>query len=54
MESEEKEQGPKRKGFPFGVGKDDPLVPPGDDCWQPMSEEELAEWYDGEIFPTDS
>ena len=35
----------QKKPFPFGIAKDHPLVPPGDDWWQPMSDEETAEWY---------
>jgi prevent-host-death family protein len=35
------------KGFPFGIAKADPLVPPGDDWWQPMTDEEVEAWIDG-------
>jgi prevent-host-death family protein len=34
-------------GFPFGIARDEPLVPPGDDWWQPMSDEEAERWYEG-------
>jgi prevent-host-death family protein len=37
----------KKKGFPFGIAKDDPLVPPGDDWWQPMTDEEVDDWLEG-------
>jgi prevent-host-death family protein len=35
----------KKKGFPFGIGRDNPIAPPGDEWWQPMTDEEQAEWY---------
>jgi len=34
-------------GFPFGIGRGDPLVPPGDEWWQPMTDEEAEDWIDG-------
>jgi len=37
----------KKKGFPLGIAKDDPLVPPGDDWWQPMTDEEVDDWLEG-------
>lgn len=37
----------KKKGFPFGIAKDRPLVPPGDEWWQPMTDEEAEAWYEG-------
>jgi prevent-host-death family protein len=36
---------PEKKPFPFGIARHDPIVPPGDEWWQPMTEEELADWY---------
>jgi antitoxin (DNA-binding transcriptional repressor) of toxin-antitoxin stability system len=37
----------KRKaGFPFGIAQDDRLVPPGDEWWAPMNDEELEHWCD--------
>ena len=40
---------PARKtgGFPFGIGKDHPLVPPGDEWWAPMTDEEVDLWIEG-------
>ncbi len=37
----------RQGGFPFGIGRDEPLVPPGDAWWQPMSDSEAEEWSDG-------
>ena len=35
------------KGFPFGIARQDPLVAPGDEWWQPMSDEEAEAWMEG-------
>lgn len=37
----------RRKGFPFGIAREQPLVPPGDDWWRPMSDDEADEWIEG-------
>lgn len=37
----------KAKGFPFGIAREHPLVPPGDDGWQPMSDREADDWIEG-------
>jgi prevent-host-death family protein len=34
-------------GFPFDIAREYPLVPPGDEWWQPMSDEEAERWYEG-------
>jgi prevent-host-death family protein len=34
-------------GFPFGVARHDPLVPPGDEWWQPMTDQEAEDWIEG-------
>jgi prevent-host-death family protein len=34
-------------GFPFGIARAEPLVPPGDDWWQPMADEEAEDWIEG-------
>jgi prevent-host-death family protein len=34
-------------GFPFGVASREPLVPPGDDWWQPMSDLQAEDWIEG-------
>jgi len=30
----------RQGGFPLGIAREEPLVAPGDDWWQPMSDEE--------------
>lgn len=35
------------KGLPLGIASHDPLVPPGDDWWQPMTDEEAEAWLEG-------
>jgi prevent-host-death family protein len=35
-------------GFPFGIAREQPLVPPGDDWWKPMSDAEADEWVEGQ------
>ena len=37
----------RAKGFPLGIAKNDPLVPPGDDWWKPMTDEEADDWIEG-------
>jgi prevent-host-death family protein len=34
----------RRKGFPFGAARKEPLVPAGDDWWQPMTDAEAEDW----------
>jgi prevent-host-death family protein len=34
-------------GIAFGSGKSDPLVPKGDEWWQPMSDEQADAWVAG-------
>jgi len=34
-------------GFPFGLARKEPLVPAGDDWWQPMSDTEAEDWIEG-------
>ncbi len=36
-----------RGGFPFGIAREEPLVAPGDDWSQPMSDEEADRWIEG-------
>lgn len=34
--------------FPFGIARGEPpLVPPGDEWWQPMTDQEAEDWIDG-------
>lgn len=37
----------RQKGLPLGIAKNEPLVPPGDEWWKPMTDEEYEEWLDG-------
>ena len=34
-------------GFPFDVSSPKPLVPAGDQWWQPMTEQEANDWTEG-------
>jgi len=40
---------PARKpvGFPFGIAREAPLVPPGNYWWRPMSDREAEDWMEG-------
>ena len=38
----------QQTGFPFGIARAEPLVTPGDEWWQPMTEEEADEWIEGQ------
>ena len=33
--------------FPLGAGRADPLVPAGDEWWQPMTDQEAEDWTEG-------
>ena len=37
----------KKKGFPFDIARDQPIVSPGDEWWQPMSDREVDDWTEG-------
>ena len=37
----------RQAGFPFGIAREDPLVPAGDEWWQPMSDAEAEDWIEG-------
>ena len=37
----------KRKGLPLGIAREDPLAPPGDEWWQPMTDQEADAWLQG-------
>jgi prevent-host-death family protein len=37
----------KREGLPLGIAREEPLVPPGDDWWRPMSGHEAEDWTEG-------
>jgi antitoxin (DNA-binding transcriptional repressor) of toxin-antitoxin stability system len=35
-------------GFPFGIARQEPLAPAGNDWWQPLSGAETDDWLDGQ------
>jgi prevent-host-death family protein len=37
----------RKKGFPFGAARNEPLVSPGEDWWQPMTDSEAEDWING-------
>lgn len=37
----------RRQGLPLGIAQDEPIVPPGDQWWQPLSPEEAEDWVEG-------
>jgi len=37
----------KKSGVPLGIAHQEPLVPPGDDWWKAMSDEEAEDWMGG-------
>jgi prevent-host-death family protein len=37
----------RKDGFPFDIARQQPLVPSGDDWWQPMSDDEAEDWSEG-------
>jgi prevent-host-death family protein len=37
----------RKAGFPFGIAREEPLVAPGDEWWQPMSDAEAEDWIEG-------
>ena len=36
-----------KNAFPLGIARDRPLVAPGDEWWQPMTDEEVDDWIEG-------
>jgi prevent-host-death family protein len=34
-------------GFPFGIARQAPLVPGGNDWWRPMTDVEAEDWIEG-------
>jgi antitoxin (DNA-binding transcriptional repressor) of toxin-antitoxin stability system len=38
----------RTKGLPLGIARNEPLAPPGDEWWQPMSDSEADDWVDGQ------
>ena len=37
----------RKTGFPFGIAREEPLVPAGDEWWQPMGDQEVEDWIEG-------
>ena len=37
----------RKTGFPFGIAREEPLAPTGDDWWQPLSDAEAEDWIEG-------
>ena len=37
----------RQTGFPFGIARAEPLVAPGDEWWQPLSDAEAEDWIEG-------
>ena len=37
-----------KTGFPFGIARQAPLVPAGDDWWQSMTDAEAEDWIEGQ------
>lgn len=37
----------RKSGFPFGIARQEPLAPLGDEWWQPMSDAEAEDWVEG-------
>ena len=37
----------RQTGFPFGIAREEPLAPGGDEWWQPMTDSEAEDWIDG-------
>ncbi len=38
----------RKTGFPFGLARAEPLVAPGDEWWQPMSDTDAEDWIGGQ------
>lgn len=38
----------KKPGLPFDIARNSPLVPPGDEWWGPLTDDELAAWMEGD------
>jgi prevent-host-death family protein len=36
----------RNAGFPFGIAREEPLVPSGDDWWRPMTDAEADDWIE--------
>ena len=38
----------KKLGLPFDIARNSPLVPPGDQWWVPLTDDEVAAWIKGD------
>jgi len=38
----------RKAGFPFGIAREDPLAPAGDEWWHPLSDAEAEDWTVGQ------
>ncbi|MEO7859182.1 MAG: type II toxin-antitoxin system prevent-host-death family antitoxin [Nitrospirales bacterium] len=38
----------RKAGFPFGIARQEPLAPAGDDWWQSLSDAEAEDWIEGQ------
>jgi prevent-host-death family protein len=36
----------RKTGFPFGIAREEPLAPDGDDWWQPLSDADAEDWIE--------
>ena len=37
----------QKKGFPIGIARSQPLVPPGDEWWLPLTDQDADDWIEG-------
>jgi prevent-host-death family protein len=37
----------RTSGLPLGIAREDPLVSPGDEWWQSMTDQEAEDWIEG-------
>jgi len=37
----------RKPGFPFGIARQEPITPTGDEWWQPLSDAEAEDWILG-------
>lgn len=37
----------EKGGFPLGIASEEPLAPPGDTWWQPLTDDEAEDWIEG-------
>lgn len=37
----------RHAGLPFGIASGEPIAPPGDAWWQPLTDQETDDWIEG-------